>query len=97
MDFRPTDEQQMIVDATREFAAEQLRPVAASADADCAAPDPLLKRSVTELGVPLVAVPEVLGGLAAERSATTGALVAGPVGAAVGGIAGGSGAVQVNP
>src|SRR4051812_2349636 len=75
-DLTPTDEQQMMVDATREFAAEQLRPVAASADADCAAPDTLLKRSVTELGVPLVAVPEVLGGLAAERSATTGALVA---------------------
>src|SRR3954447_1484441 len=75
-DLTPTDEQRMMVDATREFAAEQLRPVAASADADCAAPDTLVKRSVTELGVPLVAVPEVLGGLAAERCATTGALVA---------------------
>src|SRR3954454_7325481 len=75
-DLTPTDEQKMIVDATREFAAEQLRPVAALADADCAAPDTVLKRSVSELGVTLVGIPETLGGMGAERSATTGALVA---------------------
>jgi alkylation response protein AidB-like acyl-CoA dehydrogenase len=75
-DLTPTDEQKMIVDATREFAAEQVRPVAAQADADCLAPETLLKRSVAELGVTLVGVPETLGGLGAERSATTGALVA---------------------
>src|SRR4051812_29611018 len=75
-DLTPTDEQTMIVEATREFAAEQLRPVAGQADADCAAPDTLLKRSVTELGVTLVGVPETLGGMGSERSATTGALVA---------------------
>jgi alkylation response protein AidB-like acyl-CoA dehydrogenase len=75
-DLTPTDEQQMIVEATREFAAEQLRPAAAAADADCAAPDTVLKRSVTELGVTLVGIPESLGGMGAERSATTGALVA---------------------
>src|SRR3954447_14299764 len=67
-DLTPTDEQQMIVEATRAFAAEQLRPVAAEADAAGAAPDTLLKRSVTELGVPLLGVPEVLGGMGAERS-----------------------------
>src|SRR6266496_562162 len=37
-DLMPTDEQKMIVDATREFAAEQLRPVAAQADTECEAP-----------------------------------------------------------
>lgn len=75
-DLTPTDEQQMIVAATAEFAAEQVRPVAAQADAECAAPADILKRANAELGVTLVGVPETLGGLGAERSATTGALVA---------------------
>jgi alkylation response protein AidB-like acyl-CoA dehydrogenase len=75
-DLTPTDEQLMIAEATRKFAAEQLRPAAASADADCAVPDTIVKRSVTELGVTLVGIPETLGGMGAERSATTGALVA---------------------
>lgn len=75
-DLTPTDEQQMIVAATAEFAAEQLRPAAAAADTECAAPDTLLKRSVSELGVTGVGVPESLGGLTAERSTTTGVLVA---------------------
>ena len=75
-DLTPTDEQKMIVEATREFAAEQLRPIAAQADTDCAAPAELLKRVNAELGVTLVGVPETLGGMGTERSATTGALVA---------------------
>ncbi|MGI8677199.1 MAG: acyl-CoA dehydrogenase family protein [Jatrophihabitans sp.] len=75
-DLTPDDDQKMIVEATREFAAEQLRPAAALADADCAAPEPVLKRAVTELGINLVGVPEALGGMGNERSATTGVLVA---------------------
>jgi hypothetical protein len=75
-DLTPSDEQQMIVEATREFAAEQLRPQAAGADHDCVAPEALLKRSVTELGVTLVGIPESLGGMGTERSSTTGVLVA---------------------
>jgi alkylation response protein AidB-like acyl-CoA dehydrogenase len=75
-DLTPTDEQKMIVDATREFAAEQLRPIAAQADADSEAPVELLKRVNAELGVTLVGIPEALGGMGSERSATTGALVA---------------------
>ncbi|MDT4938128.1 MAG: hypothetical protein QOG80_1799 [Pseudonocardiales bacterium] len=75
-DLTPTDEQQLIVDATREFAAEQLRPAAATADAECAPPEPLLKRVNAELGITVVGVPESLGGISAERSATTGVLVA---------------------
>ncbi len=75
-DLTPTDEQKMIVDATAEFAAEQLRPAAAAADAECAAPDTILKRSISELGVTLVGIPETLGGMGNERSATTGVLVA---------------------
>jgi alkylation response protein AidB-like acyl-CoA dehydrogenase len=75
-DLTPSDEQKMIVDATREFAAEKLRPVAAEADSECLAPETILKQSVAELGVPLVGIPEALGGMASERSATTGVLVA---------------------
>jgi alkylation response protein AidB-like acyl-CoA dehydrogenase len=75
-DLTPTDEQKMIVDATAEFAAEQLRPAAAQADVECAPPETVLKRSVTELGVTLVGIPETLGGMGTDRSATTGALVA---------------------
>ena len=67
-DLTPSDEQKMIVDATREFAAEQLRPAAAAANDDCAAPETLLKRSVTELGITLLGVPESLGGMSSERS-----------------------------
>jgi alkylation response protein AidB-like acyl-CoA dehydrogenase len=75
-DLNPTDEQKMIVEATREFAAEQLRPAAAEADTACAAPETLLKRSVTELGVTQLGVPESLGGMSSERSTVTGVLVA---------------------
>jgi hypothetical protein len=75
-DLTPSDEQKMIVEATREFAAEQLRPNATAAETECAAPEALLKRSNSELGVTLVGVPESLGGMGTERSATTGVLVA---------------------
>lgn len=75
-DLTPTDEQKMIVDATREFAAEQLRPAAAEADAGCVAPETLLKRSVTELGITQLGIPEELGGMSTERATTTGVLVA---------------------
>jgi alkylation response protein AidB-like acyl-CoA dehydrogenase len=75
-DLTPTDEQQMIVGATREFAAEQLRPAAAEADDTRQTPPEILKRSVAELGVTMVGIPETLGGMGSERSATTGVLVA---------------------
>ena len=59
-DLTPTDEQKMIVDATREFAAEQLRPVAAAADDRVrGAGRESSSASVTELGVTLVGVPEI--------------------------------------
>jgi len=75
-DLTPDDEQQMIAEATREFATEQLRPAAAAADDAGRTPAEVLKRSVVELGVTSVGVPAELGGMAAERSATTGVLVA---------------------
>jgi hypothetical protein len=75
-DLTPTDEQKMIVEATRDFAAELMRPAAPAADTACEAPETLLKRSIAELGVTQVGVPESLGGMASERSTVTGVLVA---------------------
>jgi hypothetical protein len=91
-DLTPTDEQQLIRSISREFAAGELRPAAAEADARSAAPDELLKRVNAELGVAGLGVPEALGGLAAERSAVTNVLVAealahGDMGLAVAGLA----------
>ncbi|MGH8962700.1 MAG: acyl-CoA dehydrogenase family protein [Jatrophihabitantaceae bacterium] len=74
-DLTPTDEQQLIVEATAEFAAKLLRPAAADADQDCAAPEAILERAVAELGMNQLTVPEPLGGIGGERSVTTGVLV----------------------
>ncbi|WP_199432674.1 acyl-CoA dehydrogenase family protein [Qaidamihabitans albus] len=73
-DLAPGEEQQMIVDTVGEFAAEQLRPAAAEADAKLAPPDGLLSRAA-ELGVTLVGIPEELGGIGTERSVVTNVLV----------------------
>ncbi|SFJ01522.1 Acyl-CoA dehydrogenase [Amycolatopsis sacchari] len=74
-DVTPTDEQQMIAETVREFAAEQLRPAAPEADAKLAPPDGLLARAA-ELGVTLIGIPEELGGAGTERSVVTSALIA---------------------
>jgi hypothetical protein len=74
-DLTPTDEQRMIRDLSREFAAKQLRPAATVADAACGAPDELLKHASADLGIGGLNVPESLGGAANERSAVTGVLV----------------------
>ncbi|GAA0516781.1 acyl-CoA dehydrogenase family protein [Saccharopolyspora spinosporotrichia] len=79
-DLTPTDEQEMIRQTVREFAAEKLRPAAArpgpaDADTKCAPPDGLLQQAA-ELGVTLVGIPGEAGGIGDERSAVTGVLVA---------------------
>lgn len=74
-DLNPTEDQQLIAETVREFAAEQLRPAAADADDKLAPPDGLLGRA-SELGVSLVGIPEELGGVGDERSVVTNALVA---------------------
>lgn len=75
LDLTPTDEQRMIVETVGEFAAEQLRPRAAEADAACATPADVVAK-VAELGITMLGVPEELGGVGTERSAMTGVLVA---------------------
>ncbi|MFC8531798.1 acyl-CoA dehydrogenase family protein [Nocardia sp. NPDC057227] len=74
-DLTPSDDQKMIVDTVKEFAAEILRPAAHAADHAAAAPKDLLERAA-ELGITLINVPEELDGAASERGAVTNALVA---------------------
>jgi alkylation response protein AidB-like acyl-CoA dehydrogenase len=73
-DLTPSDEQQMLRDSVREFALAELRPIAQSADADCATPNELLAQS-GDLGLTMVGVPEELGGAVEERSAVTAVLM----------------------
>lgn len=74
-DLTPTEDQQMLVDVVTEFATEVVRPAAADANEACEAPVDVLKSSL-EIGLPILGVPEELGGIAEERSAVSGVLVA---------------------
>ena len=74
-DLTPTEDEQMLVDVVGEYAEEVLRPAAAAADEACAAPAEVLAASL-EIGLPMLGVPESLGGISEERSAMAGTLVA---------------------
>lgn len=74
-DLTPSDEQSLIQDTVREFAAEKLRPAAPEADRACAAPSEVMDQAM-QLGITLAAIPEDFGGAGTEHSALTGALVA---------------------
>ena len=73
-DLTPSDEQQMLRDAVRDFARDRVRPAAQEADAGRAAPAEVLATSV-ELGFTMLGVPEEMGGAVSERSAVTTALM----------------------
>lgn len=74
-DLTPTDEQQMLTEAFRDFGAERLRPAALEADEKAAAPRELLAEAA-ELGLTMLGVPEELGGAVSERSSVTAVLAA---------------------
>ncbi|MBE7324420.1 acyl-CoA dehydrogenase family protein [Nocardioides sp. Y6] len=74
-DLTPSEDEQMLVDVVREYAREVLAPNAAEADDSCTTSDVVLKASV-EIGLPILGLPESVGGISEERSAMTGALVA---------------------
>ncbi|MDH6196588.1 alkylation response protein AidB-like acyl-CoA dehydrogenase [Mycobacterium frederiksbergense] len=74
-DLTPDEDQQMIVDTVREFAAEILRPAAHDADEAATYPTDLIAKAA-ELGVTAVNVPEDFDGIAEHRSTVTNALVA---------------------
>jgi alkylation response protein AidB-like acyl-CoA dehydrogenase len=93
-DLTPTEDEQLLVDVASELAEEVLRPAAAEADETCAAPEAVLKAGL-EVGLPILGVPESLGGISEERSAVAGTLVAealakGDLGLAVASLAPGS-------
>lgn len=72
--FEPTDEQKMLIEATRRFAENELRPAAHEADEQEALPPELIAGG-WELGVLQASVPEEFGGFG-ERSAVSGVLAA---------------------
>jgi hypothetical protein len=73
-DLSPSEDEQMLADVVGEFAQEMVRPAASDANEACAAPEEMLKASL-EIGLPILGVPEELGGIATERSAMAGTLV----------------------
>ncbi len=74
-DLTPTEDEQMLVDVVSEYADEVLRPAAGEADETCSAPQSVLKAGL-DIGLPILGVPEALGGISEERSAMAGVLVA---------------------
>jgi alkylation response protein AidB-like acyl-CoA dehydrogenase len=74
-DLRPDDEQSMLCEAVSDFAAVHVRPAALAADEATKTPQALLAQA-SELGLGMLAVPEQLGGVVAERSAVTAVLAA---------------------
>ncbi len=98
-DLTPTEDEQMLVDVVSDFANEVVRPAAAESDEACEAPDALLK-STLDIGLPILGLPEELGGVSEERSAMAGTLVAealaqGDMGLAVASLAPGSVATAI--
>jgi alkylation response protein AidB-like acyl-CoA dehydrogenase len=73
-DITPDDEQQMLQEAVKEFAAEKVRSAAQDADTACATPAELLGE-MNELGVNMLGVPEELGGVMHERAAVASVLI----------------------
>lgn len=73
-DLTPSEEQEMLRDAARSFAIEQLLPAAQAADTNAQAPAELLAQA-GDLGISLLGVPESLGGAGSERSVLTNVLV----------------------
>lgn len=73
-DLTPNDDQEMFREAARELADEVLRPAAATADAERAAPD-AVREQAAQMGMALLGVPTELGGVAEEASAVTSVLV----------------------
>jgi alkylation response protein AidB-like acyl-CoA dehydrogenase len=74
-DLTPTEDEQMLVDVVTELATEVVRPAAAESDDAAKAPEAVLKAAV-DVGLPILGVPEELGGISTERSAMAGTLVA---------------------
>lgn len=73
--FTPTEEQQLIIDTVRRYAAERLRPAAHDASEGRNTPSDVIAKG-WDLGLLPSAIPEQYGGFGEEHSAITGALAA---------------------
>jgi len=71
-DFEPTDEQQMLIDWVKRFAASDLRPMAHEAEETGTLPRAVLDKG-WEMGILQASIPETYGGFG-DYSAVTGAL-----------------------
>jgi len=74
VNFKPTDEQELIRQTMADFAREVLRPHAREADERNAVPENVVQRG-WELGLVQSAIPEGLGGFGDARSAVSGVLL----------------------
>ncbi|MDJ0869364.1 MAG: acyl-CoA dehydrogenase family protein [Myxococcota bacterium] len=74
IDFEPSEEQQLVIETVRQFAANEIRPVARECDEARELPKAVLEHA-HELGLVANALPTSVGG-GGERSAVTGALIA---------------------
>jgi alkylation response protein AidB-like acyl-CoA dehydrogenase len=74
-DLSISDEQQMMRDTLQRFAKDVLRPAAHAADHDATFPA-AVRSEALELGLNFYAVPEALGGMAAEQSVVSNVLMA---------------------
>ncbi len=74
IDFQPTEEQQLIVETVRQFAANELRPIARACSESRELPSKVLAQA-HELGLIAGSISESHGG-GGERSAVTGCLIA---------------------
>src|SRR3989475_7177892 len=74
VNFKPTDEQELIRQTIAGFAREVLRPAAREADEKNAVPETVVQRG-WELGLVQSPIPEAFGGYGDARSAVTSALI----------------------
>jgi len=74
-DLNNTEDQQMTIDTMSQFAADILYPLAASADQNETFPTELWQY-IEELGLNFYALPEALGGVAAEKNILSNLLIA---------------------
>jgi acyl-CoA dehydrogenase len=72
--FEPSEEQRMIQDMARDFAANELRPLSHECDEKAEIPESVLQ-GAWELGMVNATIPEDLGGVGMDRSAVTGSLM----------------------
>jgi alkylation response protein AidB-like acyl-CoA dehydrogenase len=72
--FKLEEEQEIVRDSLREFAAEAVRPIARDCDEDSAVPQEFLEQS-WELGLVSTQIPEAYGGGGEARAAVTNAIV----------------------